>query len=87
MINKTIAKLVDLAYLLLVSKARKLNYPGYQCDVKKPEVAWLAFTAFQKVLRAKQSGYGDVLAWLEMEIGKLALTKEIRKGRVSSLHL
>jgi telomerase reverse transcriptase len=36
----TIQKLVDTAYLLLVSKTRKLRYPGYVCDVKKCEVSW-----------------------------------------------
>ncbi|KAI0395058.1 hypothetical protein F5Y17DRAFT_223007 [Xylariaceae sp. FL0594] len=36
----TIQKLVDTAYMLLVSKTRKLRYPGYTCDVQKCEVSW-----------------------------------------------
>jgi hypothetical protein len=36
----TIQRLVDTAYLLLISKSRKLRYPSYVCDIKKCEVSW-----------------------------------------------
>ncbi|OTA52138.1 hypothetical protein K449DRAFT_246698 [Hypoxylon sp. EC38] len=40
LVIRTISKLVDMAYLLLISKIRKLRYPGYTCDIKKAEVSW-----------------------------------------------
>ncbi|KAF3056288.1 Telomerase reverse transcriptase [Daldinia childiae] len=83
LVIKTISRLVDTAHLLLVSKTRKLRYPGYTCDVKKPEVAWLAFNAFCKVLERKQSKYSTVLSWLKAEVRKLSAKKDIRHGRVT----
>ncbi|CAJ2501650.1 Uu.00g045030.m01.CDS01 [Anthostomella pinea] len=82
MVNSTISKLSEVAYLLLISTARKLRYPGYVCDVKKCEVSWLAYTAFHKVLTQKQARYGDTLGWLKVEMWKLSLLKDIRHGRV-----
>ncbi|XXG94534.1 hypothetical protein Hte_000791 [Hypoxylon texense] len=83
LVIKTIAKLIDVAYLLLVSKTRKLRYPGYTCDIKKPEVSWLAYNAFHKVLTRKQSKYNAVLSWLNAEAKKLSLHKNISQGRVT----
>ncbi len=37
---ETIKTLVDVAFVLLTSKARRERYPGYVCSVKKGEVAW-----------------------------------------------
>ncbi|KAI0459429.1 hypothetical protein F5B21DRAFT_301660 [Xylaria acuta] len=82
---ETIGKLTDTAYLLLVSRTRKLRYPGYVCDVKKCEVSWLAYGAFHQVLGRKQSKYGEVLAWLKAESVKLSLLKDIRHGRVQTI--
>ena len=39
----TMNSLVDVAYLLLAGKSRKARYPGYNCAVSKPEVAWYVF--------------------------------------------
>ncbi|TGJ86950.1 hypothetical protein E0Z10_g1794 [Xylaria hypoxylon] len=82
---KTIQRLVDTAYLLLVSKTRKLRYPDYVCDVKKCEVSWLAYNAFHQVLSRKQSNYTKTLAWLKAESVKLNLLKDIRHGRVQTV--
>ncbi|KAJ8127025.1 hypothetical protein O1611_g6612 [Lasiodiplodia mahajangana] len=80
-IIETILRLADTAYLLLVSKTRKLRYPGYVCDVKKCEVSWLAYNAFRQVLSRKQSRYSKTLSWLEAESVKLSLLKDIRHAR------
>ncbi|RYP70145.1 hypothetical protein DL771_005657 [Monosporascus sp. 5C6A] len=77
LVTRTISKLADVAYLLLVSKTRKLRYPGYSCDIRKCEVSW--------VLLQKQSRYGGVIGWLRGEIRKLALLKGIHDGRVRHL--
>ncbi|RYP54201.1 hypothetical protein DL768_000980 [Monosporascus sp. mg162] len=77
LVIRTISKLTDVAYLLLVSKTRKLRYPGYSCDIRKCEVSW--------VLSQKQSRYGQVIGWLREEIRKLGLLKDIRYGRVRHL--
>ncbi|RYP43541.1 hypothetical protein DL770_011624 [Monosporascus sp. CRB-9-2] len=85
LVARTISKLAEVAYLLLVSKTRKLRYPGYRCDIRKCEVSWLAYNAFCRVLSRKQSQYGEVIGWLRGEIRKLGLLKDIRYGRVRHL--
>ncbi|RYO73581.1 hypothetical protein DL764_010545 [Monosporascus ibericus] len=77
LVTRIISKLAGVAYLLLVSKTRKLRYPGYSCDIRKCEVSW--------VLSRKQSRYGEVIGWLRGEIRKLGLLKDIRYGRVRHL--
>ncbi|RYO83600.1 hypothetical protein DL762_006049 [Monosporascus cannonballus] len=77
LVTRTISKLADVAYLLLVSKTRKRRHPGYSCDIRKCEVSW--------VLSQKQSRYGDVIGWLRGEIRKLGLLKDICYGRVRHL--
>ncbi|RWA12419.1 hypothetical protein EKO27_g2666 [Xylaria grammica] len=81
---KTIQRLAETAYLLLVSKTRKLRYPDYVCDVKKYEVSWLAYSAFIQVLSRKQSNYAETLGWLKAENIKLSLLKDIRRSRVQA---
>ncbi|KAK8055527.1 hypothetical protein PG993_000754 [Apiospora rasikravindrae] len=82
LIIRAVAKLVDVAFLLAKSKARRARYPDYVCDVRRNEVAWLAYHAFLQVLGRKQAGYGEVLAWLRTEIDRLGYLKDIRAGRV-----
>jgi telomerase reverse transcriptase len=36
----TIKTMVDVAFVLLTSKVRREQYPGYVCFVRKAEVAW-----------------------------------------------
>ncbi|KAK8087976.1 hypothetical protein PG997_002937 [Apiospora hydei] len=79
---RAVAKLVDVAFLLAKSKARRARYPDYVCDVRHNEVAWLAYHAFLQVLGRKQAGYGEVLSWLRAEIDRLGCLKDIRVGRV-----
>lgn len=81
----TIQRLADTAYQLLVSRTRRLRYPGYVCDVKKCEVTWLAYNAFRQVLGRKQSQYGETLAWLKVECIKLSMLKNIRHARVQAI--
>ncbi|SPQ18219.1 08b9ccab-bc2e-4f15-915f-80be2863104d [Thermothielavioides terrestris] len=68
----TIKTLVDVAFVLLTSRARRERYPGYVCCLRKVEVAWLAMVACRQVLVRKQTGYGEVIAWLEGETRKLS---------------
>ncbi|KAL7629462.1 Telomerase reverse transcriptase [Parahypoxylon ruwenzoriense] len=82
LVIRAVSKVIDMAFLLLKSKTRKLRYPGYTCDVKKLEVSWLAYNAFYKVLERKQSKYGETLGWLKAQIMKLSLQKDICQGRV-----
>ncbi|KAL2259032.1 hypothetical protein VTK26DRAFT_7436 [Humicola hyalothermophila] len=73
----TIKTLIDVAFVLLTSRARKARYPGYECTVRKMELAWLAMVAFRQVLVRKQAGYREVIGWLEEETRKLALKKRL----------
>ncbi|KAI2629005.1 hypothetical protein GGS21DRAFT_234073 [Xylaria nigripes] len=82
---RTIQRLVDTAYLLLISKTRKLRFPGYVCDVKKCEVSWLAYNAFHQILERRQSSYHETLAWLTAETTKLSSLRDIRHGRVRTV--
>lgn len=67
-----IKDLIAVSYLLLASESRAARYPGYLCEVKKPQMAWLAMIAFRTVLRRKQAGYTGVIEWLEEEIRALS---------------
>lgn len=77
--TKTITELVELAYRLLASRARRARYPGYECRVNRAQVRWLALGAFREVLGRKQAGFADVLAWLDREMGRVE-AEETRKG-------
>lgn len=67
----TITDLIDVAYLLLNSKARKVRYPKYESKITKGQVRWLVFGAFRGVLGRKQANYREVLEWLDGELGRL----------------
>ncbi|KXJ95531.1 hypothetical protein Micbo1qcDRAFT_157508 [Microdochium bolleyi] len=83
LIINTILKLVSQGYRLLVGKRRKVRYPGYACDIARVEVQWLAYTAFQQVLRRRQAKHADVLSWLDAETRVMGQERKIRHGRVS----
>ncbi|KAK3341629.1 hypothetical protein B0T25DRAFT_558812 [Lasiosphaeria hispida] len=68
----TVKALVEVAFLLLTSKSRKARYPGYDCTVRKTQLAWLAMVACRQVLVKKQSGYKEVISWLEQETHNLS---------------
>lgn len=68
---ETMQDLVEVAYLMLNSRARKLRYPRYESRVTKGQVKWLAFEAFRGVLGRKQASFGEVLRWLDGEMGRL----------------
>ncbi|KAM7207012.1 hypothetical protein V8F33_000111 [Rhypophila sp. PSN 637] len=70
-VQDTLKSLVDVAYLLLTSRSRKMRYPGYVCVVGKRQVAWLVMSAFREVLGRKQAGYGAVVDWIRAELLKL----------------
>ncbi|KAI1868579.1 uncharacterized protein JN550_006154 [Neoarthrinium moseri] len=83
LVVRAVQKLAAVAFLLATSRARRARHPGYACDVRRTEVACLAYCAFAEVLGRKQAGYGEVLDWLRAEIARLSTKKEIRQGRVS----
>lgn len=68
---RTVEDLVQVVHLLLTSRARKKKYPGYECKVTKGQIRMVALDAFRRVLRVKQTRFGEVLGWLEGEIGSL----------------
>ena len=82
LVMRTLGRLVDVAFRLATSRARRAHHPGYVCDVSRREVAWLGYHAFFDVLSRKQTAYGQVLHWLRAEIRKLAQAREICQGRV-----
>lgn len=72
-----IKDLVDVAFLLLASESRAARYPGYKCEIKRPQMAWLAMVAFRTVLQRKQAGYREVIEWLEGEARVLSCEKRV----------
>ncbi|KAK7416024.1 Telomerase reverse transcriptase [Neonectria punicea] len=74
-IIRTITKTIDVAFLLLTGKSRKMRYPQYTCDIRKTQVALLACNAFAKVLAKKPAQYGEVVAWLRIEAERLESEK------------
>ncbi|KPM35632.1 hypothetical protein AK830_g10942 [Neonectria ditissima] len=75
-ILRTITKTIDVAFLLLTGKSRKMRYPQYTCDIKKTQVALIACTAFTKVLAKKPAQYAEVVAWLRTETERLGSGKQ-----------
>lgn len=71
---KTIGDLMRLAVGLIKSKHKNHGGQGYQCVVGRVQIQWLAATAFRHVLGRKQSGYEEVIAWLD------AMTTSCRRG-------
>ncbi|KAF4460773.1 hypothetical protein FALBO_12428, partial [Fusarium albosuccineum] len=76
LVIRTITKVIDVAFLLLTSKSRTMRYPQYRCDIRKSQVALVAYMAYKNVLAAKQSKYGSVVAWLRKEADRLASGKQ-----------
>ncbi|KAH6674063.1 hypothetical protein F5X68DRAFT_214762 [Plectosphaerella plurivora] len=78
MVIDTIVKLVDVAHYLLTSRTRKAKHPGYVCGVGKNHIKWLAAHAIKKTLLRRQTKYGEVVAWLDREMSRLALKRGIK---------
>lgn len=75
-----IRELVGVAFLLLAGESRAARYPGYRCEVKRQQVAWLAMAAFRTVLGRKQAGYREVIGWLEGELRALSCERRVDLG-------
>ncbi|KAH9212849.1 hypothetical protein DL95DRAFT_391013, partial [Leptodontidium sp. 2 PMI_412] len=53
----TIENLINLAFVLMKSKAKNKKNVGYKCALTRVQVEWLAINAFREVLGKRQSGY------------------------------
>ncbi|KXX74891.1 Telomerase reverse transcriptase [Madurella mycetomatis] len=73
----TIKMLIDVSFVLLTSRTRRERHPGYVCAVRKGEVAWLAMVACRQILVRKQTGYRDVILWLEDETRRLSTQRSL----------
>ncbi|TFA98595.1 hypothetical protein CCMA1212_009735 [Trichoderma ghanense] len=71
----TIKKVMDIAFLILTSKWRKMRFENYACEIRKAQVMATGYSAFLEVLGRRQTGYGEVIAWLKEETARLATTK------------
>jgi len=78
LLTRTITALIEMAYVLIKSKgrAKKGVELGYKCTVTRPQVAFMALNAFQKVLGKRQSRYREVIAWLDGRISELKVKDE-----------
>ncbi|KAI4287710.1 MAG: hypothetical protein L6R35_003030 [Caloplaca aegaea] len=89
---ETLRSMVDMAFVLVKSKDRRHRSQDYACAVSKPQVEWLAFTAFECVLSRKQTKFVAVLAWVRESLGEVRprdhreaarLVKVARKGQLA----
>ena len=65
---KTISDLIEMAFVLMKSKARRERFVGegaYGNMVKKGQAEILALKAFKEVLGKRQSRFREVLGWIE----------------------
>jgi telomerase reverse transcriptase len=85
LVVSAIKNVIDVAFLLLASESRAKRYPGYKCDVKKQQVAWLAMVAFRTVLKKKQAGYRETIQWLEEETRSLSGAKRLDLGLLAGV--
>src|SRR3569833_1039258 len=85
LVVRTVQKNKKKTFALLTSRARKAKHPGYECTVNKAQVSWIAFHAFLRVLRRKQSGLREVVGWLEREIDELKERKDLGLPQAASL--
>ena len=67
LVARTVAKVVDVAFLLLTGASRRARHPGYECGLRRAQVAAVAYGAFLEVLGRKQTGYSAVVQWLRRE--------------------
>ncbi|OAA73491.1 Telomerase ribonucleoprotein complex - RNA-binding domain protein [Cordyceps fumosorosea ARSEF 2679] len=70
LVKLTIMRTVQASHLILTSRFRKSRHQGYECSIRKGQVARLAYEAFEEVLCAKQTQHTEVLEWLRNEIAK-----------------
>ncbi|KAI4133400.1 MAG: hypothetical protein LQ341_006169, partial [Variospora aurantia] len=89
---ETLRSMVDMAFVLVRSKDRRQRSQDYGCAVSKPQVEWLAFTAFECVLSRKQTKFVAVLVWVREALGEVRprdhreaarLVKVARKGQLA----
>lgn len=71
LVIRTIESLIDLAFVLMMSKGSNPKNVGFRCQMSKGEVKWLCLKAFEKVLRRRQTGYGGVLEWVDRQLGEM----------------
>ncbi|KAL8867135.1 MAG: hypothetical protein Q9174_005857 [Haloplaca sp. 1 TL-2023] len=61
----TIRSMVDMAFVLIKARHKSPDSQEYSCAVSKNQVQWLAMSAFSHVLRRKQTGFQEALAWTD----------------------
>ncbi|KAM0260489.1 hypothetical protein ACHAQJ_002722 [Trichoderma viride] len=71
----TIKKVVDIAFLILTSKWRKMRFEKYTCEIRKAQVIATGYSAFLEVLHRRQTRYSEVIAWLGEETTRLATAR------------
>ncbi|OAA82106.1 Telomerase ribonucleoprotein complex - RNA-binding domain protein [Akanthomyces lecanii RCEF 1005] len=69
-VKLTIMRTAEASYLILTNRFRKLKNQGYECDIRKSQVARLAYEAFEEILSTKQTQHVEVVSWLRGQIAK-----------------
>ncbi|KAF9878997.1 putative telomerase reverse transcriptase [Colletotrichum karsti] len=82
LLTQTISKVIEAAFMLLTSRARKERHPGYSCALEKTHVTWLGLDATRKVIMKKQAKLAQVLGWIDVELSKLNWKKTARVTKI-----
>jgi hypothetical protein len=82
LIIKTVKDLIKLAFLLMKGKDKNTKNEGYECGVSKVQVEWLAFNAFQGVLKKRQSKYRKIRVLIAKEKGMCERIKGVIRDAV-----
>lgn len=70
LVKRALERLEELAWVLIRSKAQTGNgkEAGFRCRLRRDEACWLCWMAFRKVLGERQSAFGGVVEWLELQL-------------------
>ncbi|PFH59674.1 hypothetical protein XA68_12026 [Ophiocordyceps unilateralis] len=74
LVIETISRMVDVAFRTLSGRLRRLRHPQYAFDIRRNQVLAAARSAFLDVLRQKQTGYSQVISWLQTQVSEDAAT-------------
>ncbi|KAL1888087.1 Telomerase reverse transcriptase [Ceratocystis pirilliformis] len=64
---QTVAKLAEIAYFLLNARSKASKFPGYKCDITRPQVHLTVYEAFDTVFAPKRARYTDFIDWMHTE--------------------
>jgi telomerase reverse transcriptase len=85
MVIETWRDLVSLAVKLTRGKRSSKTIDAYECAVSRTQVTWLAAAAFHHVMKKKQTGYKNVLHWVQEMMERCQAGMKMNTGQLTEL--